>query len=73
MVELLRHLGWQKFHLVGLSMGGMIALELAFMVLDNLHSLTLMVTHAGGFTAITPVRRAFNEFFNILRRLIGHF
>jgi len=46
-------LGWKYFHIVGLSMGGMIALELSFLLLDRLLSLTLLSTHAGG--TIAPV------------------
>jgi len=40
-------LGWKHFHLVGLSMGGMISLEMSLMILDRLLSLTLLSTHAG--------------------------
>jgi len=44
---------WPYFHVVGLSMGGMIALEMSYLVLDRLLSLTLLSTHAGG--TIAPV------------------
>jgi pimeloyl-ACP methyl ester carboxylesterase len=54
-LELLNHLGWDRFHLVGLSMGGMIALELSFLVLERLQSLSLLVTHSGGVTGIVPL------------------
>jgi len=47
--ELIKHLKWEYIHLVGLSMGGMIAQELAVMLINenNLLSLSLAVTHQG--------------------------
>jgi pimeloyl-ACP methyl ester carboxylesterase len=53
--ELMVFLGWERFHLVGLSMGGMIALELSFMLMNRVKSLSLLVTHAGGFTGVVPL------------------
>ncbi|GAM19903.1 hypothetical protein SAMD00019534_030780, partial [Acytostelium subglobosum LB1] len=46
-IELMDHLGWDKAHIVGLSMGGMISLELASTYPHRLHTLSLAVTHAG--------------------------
>jgi len=53
-LELVEYLGWDKFHVVGLSMGGMIGFELALRCLDRVQSLCLCVTHCGGYTGIVP-------------------
>jgi pimeloyl-ACP methyl ester carboxylesterase len=54
-LALVNNLHWTSYHLIGLSMGGMIALELALIDYDRILSLTLMVTHAGGPSAYVPV------------------
>lgn len=50
---LVNSLGWDRFHVVGESMGGMIAQELALLVSHRILTLTLVSTHAG--YALPPV------------------
>jgi len=47
-ISLTKYLKWDAFHVVGVSMGGMISLELACRYTIHVKSLTLINTHAGG-------------------------
>jgi len=55
-VEVLKLLSWDmtKVHLVGNSLGGMIAQELALLVPSQISTLSLINTHAGGWKAYIP-------------------
>ena len=49
--------GWERFHLVGVSLGGMVSQHVALAAPERLHSLTLVVTQPGGRTSWLPPLR----------------
>ncbi|KMZ73479.1 Hydrolase, alpha/beta fold family protein [Zostera marina] len=54
-LALLDHLGWKKTHVIGHSMGGMIACKLASMAPDRLSSLALLSTTSGGYECLPKI------------------
>ena len=67
-VRLMDHLQWHRAHVVGVSMGGMIAQEIALRAPDRLRSLTLVATHGGAPIASLPTPKGMWLF---LRGLFG--
>lgn len=61
---LLDHLKIEKTFVVGLSMGGMIALELAAMAPERIKALVLGCTHCGGEARVSPLPEAVQALLN---------
>jgi len=57
--------GWSSAHIVGVSMGGMIAQHLALTASARARSLSLIVTHAGGLRSVIPPLRGLPYFLKL--------
>ena len=61
-LAVLNHAGCARAHIVGISMGGMIAQRLTLMAPERVQSLALLVTHPGGFFRALPPLRSWPDF-----------
>lgn len=57
-IAVMDELGWDDAHVVGVSMGGMIAQEIALSFKHRVRSLSLVVTHPGGLRHTIPPMRS---------------
>lgn len=51
-------LGWDRFHVAGVSLGGMVTQELCLLAPERVQSATLIATHSGGPLGVVPHLRA---------------
>jgi len=67
-IFLANEVGFQKYHLVGVSMGGMIAQHVALTVPEKIVSLILIVTRvSGGFFNFLPTLKGLVQFYRMQR------
>ncbi|RHY18647.1 hypothetical protein DYB32_010347 [Aphanomyces invadans] len=69
-LHLMDHLRWSKAHIVGSSMGGMIAQELAYMAPERVLSLALMVTTPGFRQGALPGLPQLTSYASLVQNLL---
>ncbi len=70
-VRLLDHLGLESAHVYGMSLGGLVAQELAIRFPERVRGLVLGATTPGGYQAARPARRAVVSGWTGIRSLDG--
>lgn len=65
-LALIDHVRWEDAHIIGFSMGGMVAMKLCAIAKHRVRSLCLISTHLGGFTRRIPALRGLATIAQIL-------
>ncbi|PIP79688.1 MAG: hypothetical protein COW84_09045 [Gammaproteobacteria bacterium CG22_combo_CG10-13_8_21_14_all_40_8] len=71
-LQIMDELSWNNAHIVGISMGGMIAQHLALLAPQRVRTLNLIATTAGGLSAFIPTWKGLSAFAKVTFASNGH-